>query len=64
MEDAALETSAQPAKAVSPFGTQFADQMTLVRYSDGRWSDVETVPVGPLPLHRTCCITAVPVLRG
>ena len=35
----------------SPFGTQFCDHMTLVRFADGRWSEVETLPVGPLPLH-------------
>ncbi|MEQ5836012.1 branched-chain amino acid aminotransferase [Marinobacter sp. NFXS9] len=49
MEEVAPETAT--AKTAAPFGTAFTSQMTLARYSDGQWQGVETVPVGPLPLH-------------
>lgn len=33
------------------FGTEFADHMTTARFVDGRWTDLDTVPVRPLSLH-------------
>lgn len=33
------------------FGTEFAGHMTTARFADGRWTDLDTVPVGPLALH-------------
>ncbi|WP_111493869.1 MULTISPECIES: branched-chain amino acid aminotransferase [Marinobacter] len=51
MTEVASDTASQTAAAPAPFGTQFAEKMTLARYADGQWQGVETVPVGPLPLH-------------
>ncbi|HEX5515226.1 MAG TPA: branched-chain amino acid aminotransferase [Gammaproteobacteria bacterium] len=50
MKDVTLETSKQAA-AVPPFGTVFSEQMPLSRFSDGRWTAMETVPVAPLSIH-------------
>jgi branched-chain amino acid aminotransferase len=34
----------------SPFGSVFADHMLVAEYADGRWSEPEIVPYGPLPM--------------
>lgn len=41
------QTTTKPA----PFGTVFADTMTVTRYVDGVWSAVESIPVAPLSIH-------------
>lgn len=49
MEEVAPETAA--AGSTAAFGTTFTEHMTLARFRDGHWQGVETMPVGPLPLH-------------
>jgi branched-chain amino acid aminotransferase len=39
-------TQARPA-----FGTVLADQMTIATFRDGRWSDYEVRPTGPVQIH-------------
>ena len=39
-------TQARPA-----FGTVLADQMTIATFRDGRWSDYEVRPTGPVEIH-------------
>jgi branched-chain amino acid aminotransferase len=34
----------------APFGTVFADHMLVADHADGRWSEPEIVPYGPMPL--------------
>ncbi len=42
--------SAKPFKP-APFGTQFASQMGIAWYRDGKWSDTEIVPADELRFH-------------
>lgn len=51
MRDATLDTPKQTAATSAPFGTVFSKWMPLSRFADGRWSEVETVPVAPLSIH-------------
>lgn len=49
MTASTLDTASSAVTA--PFGTVFAPQMTQLRFADGQWGPVETVPVAPLALH-------------
>lgn len=51
MEDVTFKTHKQTAETVAPFGTTFSEHMTIARFTAGRWSGVEAVPVAPLPIH-------------
>jgi branched-chain amino acid aminotransferase len=36
---------------MAAFGTEFTEQMVSSHFGDGQWSDLEVVPVAPIPLH-------------
>ena len=51
MQQATPDQPRPDALPTAPFGSVFTGHMTLARFADGRWSDMETAPVGPLPIH-------------
>ena len=51
MNDASKDSPQKGAGKPVPFGSTFSAQMTIARFKDGRWSEMEAVPVAPISLH-------------